>query len=104
MRKFFQEFLDFFRKGDMILLGLCMATTIFGVVILSSVTAHMGAPRFVIIQLVAALIGMFLFAVISSIDLDAIMEYRLFLVIFNVLFLLMLRVNMEKQKKSPYLD
>ena len=90
MRKFFQEFLDFFRKGDMILLGLCMATTIFGVVILSSVTADARATRFVIIQLVAAMLGIFLYAVISSIDLDLIMEYRLFLVIFNVCFLLLL--------------
>ena len=38
MRKFFQELLDFFRKGDMVLLALCLFTTIFGVVILSSVT------------------------------------------------------------------
>ena len=90
MRKFFQEFLDFFRKGDLVLLALCLVTTIIGVVILSSVTSHMGATRFVITQIVAAVLGIFLYAVISSIDLDAIMEYRLFLVIFNVLFLLML--------------
>ena len=90
MRKFLQEFFDFFRKGDMILLALCILTTVFGLVIISSVTNHIGATRFVIIQLVAALIGIFLYAVISSIDLDAIMEYRLFLVIFNCLFLMML--------------
>ena len=90
MRKFFQEFLDFFRKGDMILLGLCIATTLYGVVILSSVTADARAIRFVVIQLVAAILGIFLYAVISSIDLDLIMEYRLPLVIFNVCFLLLL--------------
>lgn len=90
MRKFFREFLDFFRKGDMILLGLCLLLTVAGLVIISSVTAWMGATRFVIIQLVGALIGVFLFAAISSIDLDLIMEYRLPLVIFNTLFLLML--------------
>ena len=90
MRKFFRELLDFFRKGDMILLGLCLLLTIVGVVIISSVTNWMGATRFVVIQLIATLIGLLLFAVISSIDLDAIMEYRLFLVVFNVLFLLML--------------
>ena len=90
MRKFFQEFLDFFRKGDMILLGLCIATTLYGLVILSSVTADARATRFVVIQLVAAILGIFLYAVISSIDLDLIMEYRLPLVIFNVCFLLLL--------------
>ena len=90
MRKYLQEFMDFFRKGDMVLLALCVLTTIFGVVVISSVTNWMGATRFVIIQLVAAMLGVFLYAVISSIDLDLIMEYRLFLVIFNVLFLLLL--------------
>ena len=90
MRKFIQELLDFYRKGDMILLGLCLLLTVIGVVIISSATAWMGATRFVVIQLLATMIGIFLFAVISSIDLDAIMEYRLFLVVFNVLFLLML--------------
>ena len=90
MRKFFQEFLDFFRKGDMILLGLCIATTLYGLVILSSVTADARAIRFVVIQLVAAILGIFLYAVISSIDLDLIMEYRLPLVIFNVCFLMLL--------------
>ena len=90
MRKFFQELLGFFRKGDMILLVLCLMTTIFGVVIVSSVTAWMGSIRFVIMQLVAAAMGICLYAIISSIDLDLIMEYRLFLVIFNVVFLLML--------------
>ena len=90
MHKYVQELRDFFRKGDMILLGLCLLLTIIGVVIVSSATAWMGATRFVVIQLLAALIGVVLFAGISSIDLDAIMEYRLFLVIFNVLFLLML--------------
>ena len=90
MRKFFQEFLDFFRKGDMILLALCLFTTIVGVVIVASTTNYMASPRCVIVQLVAAAMGVFLYAAISSIDLDLIMEYRLFLVIFNCVFLLML--------------
>ena len=90
MRKFFQEHLDFFRKGDMVLLALCLLTTIFGVVILSSVTNYSNTYRYLIVQLVATVMGVFLYAVISSIDLDLIMEYRLFLVIFNVVFLMML--------------
>ena len=90
MRKFFQELLDFFRKGDMVLLALCLLTTIFGVVILSSVTNYSNTHRFVIVQLVATVLGIFLYAVISSIDLDLIMEYRLPLVIFNVVFLMLL--------------
>ena len=90
MRKYTQELLDFFRKGDMVLLALCLLTTIFGVVIVSSATAWQETPRFIVVQLVATALGIFLYALISSIDLDLIMEYRLPLVIFNVLFLLLL--------------
>ena len=90
MRKFFQEFLDFFRKGDMLLLALCLLTTVIGVFIVASATHHMDYTRFIIVQIVAAALGVFLYAVISSIDLDLIMEYRVLLVIFNCVFLLML--------------
>ena len=90
MRKFFREFLAFFRKGDMVLLSLCLLTTVFGIVFVFSTTNHMNATRFVIIQIVATALGVLLYALISSIDLDAIMEYRIFLVIFNIVFLLML--------------
>ncbi len=90
MRKFFQEFLDFFRKGDLVLLALCLLTTAFGLVAITSATNFLGAPRFIIVQIVATVLGIGLYAVISSIDLDLIMEYRVVLVIFNCVFLLML--------------
>lgn len=90
MRKFIQEFLDFFKKGDLILLGLCLLTTAFGCVEIASATAHMGAARFVIVQLVATAMGIFLYAIISSIDLDFILEHRVILFLFNIAFLLLL--------------
>ena len=57
MRKFFQEFLDFFRKGDMFLLALCLLTTVIGVVIVASTTAYFNSPRFIIVQILATEIG-----------------------------------------------
>ena len=90
MRRFFQELMDFFRKGDMILLLLCLVTTAFGCVIISSATAESGSIRYVIVQLVAAALGVFLYAVISSIDLDVFFEHRTALVVFNSILLLML--------------
>ena len=90
MRKFFQEFLDFFRKGDMVLLALCLLTTAFGLVAITSATNWFGSAQFIIVQIVATVLGITLYAVISSIDLDFIMEYRVVLVVFNVFFLLLL--------------
>jgi rod shape determining protein RodA len=90
MRQFFNEFKNFFRKGDMVLLLLCMMTTAFGCLMISSSTAHMGAVRHVIIQIVAAAMGIFFYAVISSIDLEAMAEQRTLLVVFNTFMLLLL--------------
>lgn len=90
MRKFFQELLDFFKKGDMILLALCLFTTAFGCVEIASATAHMGSARFVIVQLVATGMGVTLYAIISSIDLDFVMEHRVLLFLFNCFLLFLL--------------
>jgi rod shape determining protein RodA len=74
----------------MVLLLLCMMTTAFGCLMISSSTAHMGAVRHVIIQIVAAAMGIFFYAVISSIDLEAMAEQRTLLVVFNTFMLLLL--------------
>ena len=90
MYRFWQEFKSFFRKGDTVLLLLCMVLTSFGIVMISSATNYMGNTRFIVIQLVAAGLGVLMYAVISSIDADAMAEHRTGLVIFNTLLLLLL--------------
>ena len=90
MRQFFSEFKNFFRKGDMVLLLLCMITTAFGCLMISSATAHMGAVRYVVIQIAAAALGILFYAIISSIDLEAMAEQRTLLVVFNIFMLLLL--------------
>ena len=105
MRRFFQELLDFFKKGDMILLALCLLTTAFGCVEIASSTAWMGAARNVIIQLVATGMGICLYAIISSIDLDFILEHRLILFLFNMFMLfLLLPFGVEHGGNRSWLD
>jgi len=90
MRRFFQELLDFFRKGDMVLLALCLMTTAYGCVVIASTTSTMGSVRYVLVQLLAASLGMLLYAIISSIDLDFFFEHRTAMVVFNSVLILML--------------
>ena len=90
MRKFLQELLDFFKKGDMVLLALCLLTTAFGCVEIASATAWTGSIKSVIIQLVATGLGIGLYAVVSSIDLDLILEFRLPMFLFNCFLLFLL--------------
>ena len=74
----------------MILLLLCGVTTAFGCLIIASATNTMGSARYVIIQIVGALLGMLLYGMISSIDTEFFSEHRTILVVFNTLLLLML--------------
>ena len=90
MRQFLSEFKSFLRKGDLVLLLLCLATTTFGVVMISSTNNYRGSLRYVIIQIAAASIGVLLFMIISSIDVDFFSEHRFLMAGFNVFLLLML--------------
>ena len=94
MRRFLQELRDFPKKGDWILLMLCLVTSGFGCIAIASATSAEkfgdNSIKYVIIQLAATLIGVVMFALVSSIDIEAMSERRNWLVAFNTLLLLML--------------
>lgn len=92
MRRYVQRFTEAFRKGDLILLLLCVVTTAFGCLMIASTTnaSDNGPWRFVIIQIIAALAGIVAYIMISSIDAETLSEHRNHLVIFNTVLLLML--------------
>ena len=90
MRRVLQGAKTFFRTGDMVLLILCLVATAFGCLIISSATNTMGFLRYVIIQLVAAGMGVVLYSIISSIDVEFFSEHRYYMVLFNMFLLLLL--------------
>ena len=93
MQEFLYELKNFTKKGDMVLLLLCMVTSALGIVCIASATSAAkfeGNSRYIILQIAATLMGVLLFAVMSSIDLETMSEYRNVLVAFNVCLLLML--------------
>ena len=93
MRRFIEELKDFRKKGDMVLLILCLIVAGFGLVCIASATSadKFGSNiRYLALQFVAIGLGVAIYAVISSIDLDVMSEYRSALVAFNILLLLML--------------
>jgi len=102
-RSFFcQEFSNFFRKGDMVLLVLCLAISAFSCLVLASVTGAEkfgGSSRYIVIQLLATGLGVFVYAIMSSIDLESFSEHRLALTVFN-LFLLALLIPFGTDNSS----
>ncbi len=81
---------DTVRKADLILLLLCLVATAFGCLVIASTTNPEGSIRYVIVQIGAALIGVFLFFIVSSVDSDFFSEHRTWLVAFNCFLLLLL--------------
>ena len=90
MNRYIKRLGEAIRKGDMILLLLCMLATAFGCFMITSATGHTGSGRFLVIQISAAFIGILLFFLVSSIDADFLSEHRGALVFFNTFLLLLL--------------
>lgn len=93
MREFLQEVKSFFRKGDIVLLLLCLATSAFGCVMVASATnaAKFGSStRYIVLQLATTVIGVVMFIFMSSIDTDVFSEHRTLLTFFSLALLLML--------------
>ena len=90
MRRYLFELKNFFRKGDLVLLFLCLITSTFGCVIISSATNAVGFSRFLTVQIVAIVLGVIFFMMTSSLDVDFLSEHRSVLVGFSAFLLLLL--------------
>lgn len=90
MRRYFYELKNFFRKGDLVLLFLCLLASAFGCIIISSTTNAVGFSRYLTVQIVAIALGVILYIMMSSVDVDFLSEHRRLLVGFSAIFLLLL--------------
>ena len=92
MRKLWNGVTEFFRRGDLILLFLCIVATIFGMVIIASATHYSGSSRYLVVQGAALVLGIGLYIAVSLLDVEILAEHRELLLAFNVLFMSLLLV------------
>ena len=93
MNQFLSELKNFHKKGDWVLLLLCLITSAFGIIVVASATSadkFGGNFRHIAIQLGATVIGVLIYAIVSSVDVETLSEYRFLMVAFNTFLLLML--------------
>ena len=90
MRRFIRNIWNVFRKGDLVLLLLCVVTSAFGCLAIASATNHSDPMRYLVIQIGAVVIGILSYIVVSAIDLEFIAEHRLALILFNLVLLVLL--------------
>lgn len=82
---------DFLRQADLVLLGLCSAATIYGILLIFSATRYKDSNRYVIVQTVALLLGIMVYIAFSMVDLEMLMKRWKLVAFFNVAFILLLR-------------
>lgn len=92
MKAFLSAIKNYIRKSDILLLSLCIACSVFGMVLIASATNVENTSQYVIIQAVATVIGIFLYFIFSLIDVDIMAQKWKVLYIFSVLFILSLTI------------
>ena len=92
MRQYVRKLTEAFRKCDLVLLLLCVVTTVFGCLIIASTTnaSASGPARYLLVQVGAAIAGVLAYMFFSSIDTEVFSEHRVALIIFNTVALLLL--------------
>ena len=90
MRRYLRKVREAFLKGDLVLLAMCVALNIFGMLMIASTTNQVGPARYLITQGVAACLGILMYVLVSSIDTEFLAEHRYWLVVINFFLLLLL--------------
>lgn len=84
---------DFFQQADL-LLGLCCASTLYGLVLIASATRYKGTAgmiRYVGVQGVAMLLGICAYIFMSMVDVEILVKKWKWLVVFNIVFIGLLK-------------
>lgn len=80
----------FWKKGDLVLLFLCLLTTGFGCVIIASATNYLGSSRFLTVQLAATILGVLCYVLLTSVDVEILAERREILFAIDAILILLL--------------
>ena len=81
---------DFIQQADLVLLGLCCAATLFGMVLIASATRYMGADgiiRYVGVQGAAMALGLCAYVFMSMIDVEIVLKKWKWVLAFNIVFI-----------------
>lgn len=81
---------DFFQQADLVLLSLCLVSTLYGIMLIASATNYRGTLRYVVVQAVATGIGVVLYIALSMVDVEVLVKKWTWILAFNVGFILLL--------------
>lgn len=89
---------EFLRKGDLVLLGLCLSASAYGLLLIYSATRFERNNKVVLVQLIGILIGVAAYMVLTHVDFQLFSEKNWkFLFGFSVVFILLLLTPLGKE-------
>ena len=104
----FSPIRDFFKKGDVVLLLLCLTASGFGLALIFSATQYLGETRwirFVLVQFIAIILGVIAYMLLTFVDFQLFVEKRWkVLLVFNVGFMLLLLTPLGEDYNSGNLN
>lgn len=92
VKAFLSAVKNYIRRSDMLLLCLCIASSVFGIVLIASATVVQNTSQYVLIQSAATIVGIFLYVLFSLIDVEIMAQKWKILYVFSVLFILSLQI------------
>ena len=92
MKKLSAKIVEITKKGDMLLLALCVVATLFGLVMVYAATADEGSARYLIIQSACLVVGVIIYFALTAFDIDILAGQRTLLFLFNAVFIGLLLV------------
>lgn len=92
LRRLLNAVTQFLRRGDLLLLFLCVVTSAFGMVVIASATRYSGSSRYLVVQGAAIVLGILFYMAISLLDVELLAEHRQLLMVLNAVLMAMLLI------------
>ena len=99
MKKALALLREFVSRADIVLLVLCCAASVFGIIVISSATASMRGS-FVVVQIGACIVGIGLYVLLTIIDIDILADKWILLYIFSAVLILLLRTPLGYEDET----
>jgi len=92
VKKLFSALSEYLKKADSVLLILCVISTVYGIVLISSATRAYSGGNYLFVQTFSLILGVFLYYLFSVIDIGLIAEKWKIVFLLSVLFIASLRI------------
>ena len=104
MTTLFSPIREFFKKGDVLLLFLCLTASGYGLALIYSATRYSNSNRPVIVQSVALLLGICVYIFLSMVDIEIVMKKWKWMVGINIVLIGLLLTPLGIGGETKYFD